>query len=56
MYLNDAERANQDIYGDFKLKNPLISIVYTQIFSALQGLKSSFSELCGDIATIDSPK
>ena len=31
-YLNDSERANQDIYNDFQIKHPLVSMVYTPIF------------------------
>ena len=38
-YSNGAERGNQDIYDDFKFqKNPLISMVYTQIFQRFKGL------------------
>ena len=32
MYSNKAERANQDIYDNFKLKKPFGFIVYKQIF------------------------
>ena len=28
---NEAERAHVDIYDDFKLKNPLVSMVQTKI-------------------------
>ena len=27
-YSNEAKRANYDIYGDFNLKNPLVSMLY----------------------------
>ena len=31
-YSNEAERDNQDIYDDFKLKKPFGLLVYTEIF------------------------
>ena len=36
-YSNESERANWDIYYDFKLKNPLVSMVYTNTFQPCQG-------------------
>ena len=36
MYSNESERANYDIYDDFKLKNPLVSVVYIKRSSALR--------------------
>ena len=29
MYSNEPEKANQDDYDYFKLKNPLVSVAYT---------------------------
>ena len=40
---NEAERANKDIYDDFKLrKNPLVSMVYIQIFHRCKGQVHSY--------------
>ena len=33
-YSNEAERAKWDIYNDLKLKNPLVSMVYTNIYQS----------------------
>ena len=35
MYYNKAETTNEDIYDDFKLKTPLVSMVYIQYFISL---------------------
>ena len=37
-YSNESERANQDIYNDFKLKNPLVSTVCTKTIQRLNPL------------------
>ena len=40
-YLNESEIASEDIYDDFKLigKNPLTSMVYSDIFQRCKGLR-----------------
>ena len=39
-YSNESERANEDIYDDFKLKKPLyVRCFFLQIISALWGLR-----------------
>ena len=39
LYLNEAVKANQEIYDDFKVKeNPLFSMVYTKNIPVLQSL------------------
>ena len=53
MYSNEAERSVQDIYDDFKyMKNPLVSIVYTNICQRLRidvGLASHMQPRLSDI-------
>ena len=39
-YSNEAERAN--IYDGFKLKNPLVSIIYTKTFQRFNPLSAEF--------------
>ena len=36
-YSNESERADSDIFDDFKLKNPLVSMVYTSVFLRFKG-------------------
>ena len=35
-YSNESERANEGIYDDFKLKNPLVSKFFIKYFSPLR--------------------
>ena len=37
MYSNETERANQDIYDEFKWKKPFSLPVYVKIFQGLKG-------------------
>ena len=37
MYWNEAERADSDIYDDFELKKPLVSMFYKKIFQRFKG-------------------
>ena len=38
MYLNEAERANKDIYDDFKSKKTtLVSTINTKVFQCFKG-------------------
>ena len=36
-YSHEAERANYNIYDDFKSKNPLDSMVYTKVLQSFKG-------------------
>ena len=36
-YSNEVERASYDIFYDFELKNPLVSIVYAEKFQRCYG-------------------
>ena len=37
LYLNEAERADNDTYDDFKFKKSSVSMVYTKILKRCEG-------------------
>ena len=36
-YSNESERANEDIYDDFKVQNPLVAMLFNKLFQHFKG-------------------